>query len=121
MGSFPEVLLPSSARAMARLFGGSRLSESRNVLTVYSIRSRWSRLQNHFRILTNGDRRAAPARARPTATLAKETFISNIPARERREAPRARQAKVAALGAAVGGGENLKKGGVLGAGKTILY
>ena len=44
-----------------RLFGGSRLSESRNVLTDGSIGSEWSRLQNHFEILTKGSRRTAAA------------------------------------------------------------
>ena len=41
------------------LFGGSRLSESRNVLTDGSIGRIWSRLQKHFDILTDGSRRTA--------------------------------------------------------------
>ena len=53
------VLVLGSGTTIPRLFGGSRLSESRNVLTDGSIGSEWSRLQRHFEILTKGSRRAA--------------------------------------------------------------
>ena len=62
-----------------RLFGGSRLSESRNVLTVYSIRSRWSRLQNHFRILTDGSRRTAAGWTKMRIRISPLTPASKTP------------------------------------------
>ena len=59
---------------MARLLGGSRLSESRNCSADGSSRSRWRRPSKHSRILTDGSRRTAarwsraPLRKHPMGT-----------------------------------------------------
>ena len=60
----------SQPRALARTSGASRELPTVDRVTDYSIRSRWSRLQKHFDILTDGSRRDETG---ASAQLYKET------------------------------------------------